>query len=57
MQTIGYEICQSARKVYQHLDSLFSEFDVTPEQWVIIKCLLQKEGISQKELSIAVRKD
>lgn len=57
MQTIGYEICQSARKVYQYLDSLFSEFDVTPEQWVIIKCLLQKEGISQKELSIAVRKD
>lgn len=57
MQTIGYEICQSARRVYQYLDSLFSEYDITPEQWVIVKQLLQEEGISQKELSIAVRKD
>lgn len=57
MQTIGYEICQSARRVYQYLDSLFSEYDITPEQWAIIKQLLQEEGISQKELSIAVRKD
>lgn len=57
MQTIGYEICQSARKVYQYLDNLFTDFDITPEQWAIIKQLLQEEGISQKELSIAVRKD
>lgn len=57
MQSVGYEICQTARKVYQHLDSLFTEYDITPEQWVIVKQLLQEEGISQKELSIAVRKD
>lgn len=57
MQIIGYEICQSARKVYQYLDNLFTDFDITPEQWAIIKQLLQEEGISQKELSIAVRKD
>lgn len=57
MQTIGYEICQSARRVYQYLDSLFAEYDITPEQWVIIKQLLQKDGVSQKELSFAVRKD
>ena len=57
MQTLGYEICQSARRVYQYLDSLFAEYDITPEQWVVIKQLLQEEGISQKELSLAVRKD
>lgn len=57
MQTIGYEICQSARRVYQYLDNLFAEYDITPEQWVIIKHLFQAEGISQKELSFAVRKD
>lgn len=57
MQTIGYEICQTARKIYQHLNTLFDPLGITPEQWILIKALLEQEGISQKELSIAVRKD
>lgn len=57
MQTIGYEICQSARKIYQYLNYLFEPFEITPEQWIIIKALLREDKLSQKELSLRVNKD
>lgn len=57
MQTLGYEICLTARKIYQHLNALFEPLDITPEQWILIKALIHQEGISQKELALKVRKD
>lgn len=57
MQTLGYEICLTARKIYQHLNALFEPLDITPEQWIIIKALLREDKLSQKELSLRVNKD
>lgn len=57
MQTLGYEICLTARKIYQHLNALFEPLDITPEQWILIKALIHQGGISQKELALKVRKD
>lgn len=57
MNSIGYEICSVARQIHQHLSSKFKSFDITPEQWVILKKLSIEDKISQKELSRRVEKD
>lgn len=57
MEGIGYHICQTARYIYQGLFDVFEKYDITPEQWVVLKYLLTCDGISQKELSLAVNKD
>lgn len=57
INTIGYEICLVARKIHQSLTAKFKEFDITPEQWVILKELSKEDKISQNELSFRVEKD
>ncbi len=57
INTIGYEICLIARKIHQNLTIKFKEFDITPEQWVILKELSKEDKISQNELSFRVEKD
>ncbi|WP_297298486.1 MarR family transcriptional regulator [uncultured Brachyspira sp.] len=54
---IGYEVCYTARKIYQYIGKQINEFNITPEQLVVIKELYKEEGISQKELSIRLDKD
>ncbi|MEI0479083.1 MarR family winged helix-turn-helix transcriptional regulator [Brachyspira pulli] len=54
---IGYEVCYTARKIYQYIGKQINEFNITPEQLVVIKELHKEEGISQKELSIRLDKD
>lgn len=57
INTIGYDICLIARKIHQNLTVKFKEFDITPEQWVILKELSKEDKISQNELSLRVEKD
>ena len=57
INTIGYEICLIAIKIHQNLTIKFKEFDITPEQWVILKELSKEDKISQNELSFRVEKD
>lgn len=57
INTIGYDICLIARKIHQNLTVEFKEFDITPEQWVILKELSKEDKISQNELSLRVEKD
>jgi len=53
----GYQICTVARKIHQHLTDKFRTYDITPEQWVILKKLSEQDKISQRELSDRVDKD
>lgn len=50
-------ICRIARKVHKQLTEKFSFYDITLEQWVILKTLSENDGISQKQLSVRLQKD
>lgn len=54
---MGYEICIVARKIHQKLSLKFKDYDITPEQWVILKELSNEDRISQNEISLRVGKD
>ncbi|MNZ72389.1 HTH-type transcriptional regulator MhqR [compost metagenome] len=56
-QSIGYLISNTGRKLNQVLQKLFHETDVTPEQWSLLLCLEQRDGISHKELARRTGKD
>ncbi|MEI0516822.1 MarR family winged helix-turn-helix transcriptional regulator [Brachyspira murdochii] len=57
MNNIGYDVCYTARKIYQYIGRQIINFDITPEQLIVLKELSKEEGISQKELSIRLDKD
>ncbi|WP_368666568.1 MarR family winged helix-turn-helix transcriptional regulator [Brachyspira sp. SAP_772] len=57
INNIGYDICYTARKIYQYIGKQIINFDITPEQLIVLKELAKEEGISQKELSIKLDKD
>ena len=57
INNIGYDICYTARKIYQYISKQIINFDITPEQLIVLKELAKEEGISQKELSIRLDKD
>ena len=57
INNIGYDICYTARKIYQYIGKQIINFDITPEQLIVLKELAKEEGISQKELSIRLDKD
>lgn len=54
---IGFIFNNSSRKFNQFAMSFFKFYDLTPEQAGIIRRLGEEEGISQKELSIRMKKD
>ena len=57
INNIGYDIFYTARKIYQYIGKQIINFDITPEQLIVLKELAKEEGISQKELSIRLDKD
>lgn len=57
INNIGYDVCYTARKIYQYIGRQIIDFDITPEQLIVIKELSREEGISQKELSVKLDKD
>ena len=57
INNIGYDVCYTARKIYQYIGKQIIDFDITPEQLIVIKELSREEGISQKELSVKLDKD
>ena len=57
IKNIGYDVCYTARKIYQYIGKQINEFDITPEQLIVLKELAKEEGISQKELSFRLDKD
>ena len=55
---LGYNLCVTARKFSQLLTEYFKEYDITSEQWVIVRVLFESNTqLSQKELAIKSQKD
>ena len=57
IKNIGYDICYTARKIYQYVGKQINNFNITPEQLVMLKELLKEEGVSQKQLASKLDKD
>ncbi|MFN0049663.1 MAG: MarR family winged helix-turn-helix transcriptional regulator [Cytophagales bacterium] len=57
--TIGSLIGQTGRLIGNLLDSNFRKngLDITPEQWIILVNLFEKDGLSQKELAAKCHKN
>jgi len=45
------------RKLSNFLTRKFKPYDITPEQWGVLNRLWEKDGISQKEISLITIKD
>lgn len=55
---LGYNLCVTAKKFSQLLTENFKEYNITPEQWVIVRILFESDiQLSQKELAIKSQKD
>jgi len=54
---LGFAINLTGRALTRLLMSAFAPYDVTPEQWSILKRLEEGDGITIKELSKRVGKD
>ena len=52
INTLAYDICYTARKIYQFLTKEFKKFDITPEQFIVLTTLFEQEGISQMDLAL-----
>ena len=47
---LGYNLCVTAKKFSQLLTEKFKEYDITPEQWVIVRILFESDiQLSQKD--------
>ena len=57
INTLAYDICYTARKIYQFLTKEFKKFDITPEQFIVLATLFEQEGISQMDLALKLDKD
>lgn len=57
INTLSYEICYSARKVYNYVCKYYEKYDITPEQFVIVEAINKEEGLSQKDVASALDKD
>ena len=58
-KSIGFIIYRSALKMKSTLQRILKDrgFDITPEQWGILRVLREEEGISQKEIGDRLFKD
>lgn len=55
--SVGYLINIVAGKLKNELNHRFVSFDITPEQWVVLNKLWEKDGVTQKDLAERTFKD
>ncbi|WP_122625999.1 MarR family winged helix-turn-helix transcriptional regulator [Lucifera butyrica] len=55
--SLGFILSKANIKLKNELFQRFKEYDITPEQWAILCCLWEQEGITPKELSDLTCKD
>jgi len=56
-ETTGYKICRTARKIHQYMTKAMAEYDITPEQWVVLQVVSDATGLSQQNLAQRLEKD
>ena len=55
--SLGFILNKTNTKLKNNLFQRFNEYDVTPEQWSVLNCLWEHEGITPKELADIIFKD
>lgn len=50
-ETTGYIICRTARKIHQFMTKVLADYDITPEQWVVLQIVSKEKNLSQQELA------
>jgi DNA-binding MarR family transcriptional regulator len=56
-ESLGFLVSNSYFRLRNNLQKRITQYGITPEQWVILNKLYQKDGYTQKELSTQVAKD
>ena len=56
-ETTGYIICRTARKIHQFMTKALADYDITPEQWVVLQIVSKEKNLSQQDLSTRLEKD
>lgn len=56
-ESLGFILNKTNTKLKNQLFQRFKEDDITPEQWSILTCLWEKEGVTPKELADLIYKD
>ncbi|ANF96433.1 MarR family winged helix-turn-helix transcriptional regulator [Paenibacillus bovis] len=57
LDSIGFLLGSTYRKVSNMFASRLKEYDITPEQWSILYYICAREGMNQKELASHAYKD
>ncbi|EIW18828.1 MULTISPECIES: MarR family winged helix-turn-helix transcriptional regulator [Pelosinus] len=55
--SLGFILNKTNTKLKNELFQRFKEYDVTPEQWAVLNCLWEQEGVTPKELADRIFKD
>jgi MarR family transcriptional regulator, transcriptional regulator for hemolysin len=56
-ESIGFSTAQMSRNLIRYLTHYLKPYDITPEQWTVLKNLTEHQGISQKDLACKAKKD
>jgi MarR family transcriptional regulator, transcriptional regulator for hemolysin len=56
-ESIGLFTSNTVKNIIRFLSMNIKNFDITPEQWTVLKRLSENDGINQKELAIKAEKD
>ncbi|MBC8015802.1 MAG: MarR family transcriptional regulator [Sporomusaceae bacterium] len=54
---LGFILYKTQRKLQNALHQQLKEFDITPEQWGMLRCLAENEGVAPTELAEIILKD
>ena len=55
--SLGFILNKTNTKLKNELFRRFKEYDITPEQWAVLNCLWEQEGVTPKELADSIVKD
>jgi MarR family transcriptional regulator, transcriptional regulator for hemolysin len=56
-ESIGLFTSNTVKNIIRFLSANIKNFDITPEQWTVLKRLSENDGINQKELAVKAEKD
>lgn len=57
INSLGFIVNRTNTRMKNNLLHHFKDYDVTPEQWAVLNCLWDQDGISPKELAELTSKD
>ncbi|MFL0197853.1 MarR family winged helix-turn-helix transcriptional regulator [Clostridium sp. WILCCON 0269] len=55
--SLGFILNKTNTKLKNELFHRFKEYDITPEQWGVLNCLWEQEGVTPRELADMMFKD